>query len=69
MGKEGHKYIFVVGGVPAMAMMAFGLGGVEPVSAFVQHAGDGPWVQVRVVGSQTSTVHGSASAQSPSRSL
>lgn len=31
MAAAGADRVFVVGGVPAMAMMAFGLGGVEPV--------------------------------------
>ena len=31
MKKAGADRIFIVGGVPALAMMAFGLGGVEPV--------------------------------------
>ncbi len=32
MAKAGADRIFIVGGVPAMAMMAFGLAGIEPVA-------------------------------------
>jgi sulfopropanediol 3-dehydrogenase len=35
MKKAGADRIFIIGGVPALAMMAFGLGGVEPVDMLV----------------------------------
>ncbi|AGA31419.1 histidinol dehydrogenase [Singulisphaera acidiphila] len=35
MKKAGADRIFILGGVPALAMMAFGLGGVEPVDMLV----------------------------------
>ncbi|SIO30337.1 sulfopropanediol 3-dehydrogenase [Singulisphaera sp. GP187] len=35
MKKAGADRIFILGGVPALAMMAFGLGGVEPVDLLV----------------------------------
>src|SRR5207244_10559669 len=35
MKKAGADRIFIVGGVPALAMMAFGLAGVEPVGMLV----------------------------------